>query len=233
MRGPEPAPEDARRILETLAARAREFADLRTLADIHVERDGERYHLRGILLLRAPASLRFEALSPLGTPWLVIVIHEGRLTVYDTARHAATVSPATAATARRLLGLPFEPEELVAVLAGQARLPTAARVAWGPGGVDGRALELQGPEEHQRLWIDPVMEVLIRREVVRGRTRVELTYYWMPDGRPSGFDVLSAPGAIRGQVRYRDPVVGAGVEAERFELAIPPGARWEVPERAN
>lgn len=233
VRAPEPAPDDAREALERLTARARAFADLRTLAEISLERDGQRYHLSGVLLLRAPASLRFEALSPIGTPWLIVVIHEGRLTVYDTRRHAATVGAATAATARRTLGLPFAPEELVATLAGHARLPSAVRVTWGAEEADGRPLELEGAGERHRLWIDPATGVLIRRETLRGGTRLDLAYYWAPDGRPLGLDLASMPATVRAWIRYREPVVGAGVALERFELGVPPSVRLEPPAEPN
>ncbi len=107
---------DARHALDLLDERWREFADLRALADISVQKGGERQRLTGVLLVRGPASLRLEALSPFGQPYLLVVVHEGRLTAYDAAKNEALVGPATAETIAGVLGLPLEPEDLVAVL---------------------------------------------------------------------------------------------------------------------
>src|SRR2546427_2452991 len=71
----EPGGEDARRALALLADRSSEFTDLRALADIALTRGRERQRLRGVLLVKAPSSIRFEALAPFGPPLLLVAIH--------------------------------------------------------------------------------------------------------------------------------------------------------------
>src|SRR5439155_9656447 len=84
----------------------------------------------GVLLVKAPDSIRLEALSPLGQqPLALVVIHEGQLTAYDVAKNAARIGPATAETIAREVGLPLEPDDLVAVLAGRAAPPRDLRTA--------------------------------------------------------------------------------------------------------
>ena len=61
-----------------LTTRANEFTDLRALADIAVKRGSERLRLQGVLLAKAPASIRFEVLSPFGPPLRVVTVHEGQ-----------------------------------------------------------------------------------------------------------------------------------------------------------
>ena len=43
-----------------LTSRASEFTDLRALADIAVKRGSDRLRVQGVLLAKAPASIRFE-----------------------------------------------------------------------------------------------------------------------------------------------------------------------------
>jgi len=70
---------DARRVVDRLTERWQEFHDLRALADITLKRGSDRQRVSGVLLARAPASVRFEALSPFGQPFLFVAMHEGRI----------------------------------------------------------------------------------------------------------------------------------------------------------
>ena len=52
--------------MDLLAARWQEFRDLRALADVTLKQGKDRQRLSGVVLALAPASVRFEALSPFG-----------------------------------------------------------------------------------------------------------------------------------------------------------------------
>ena len=69
-------PPAALRGIELLTERWREFKDLRTLADVEIQRGRDRQQMRAVVLARAPASVRFEALSPMGQPLLIATIHD-------------------------------------------------------------------------------------------------------------------------------------------------------------
>jgi outer membrane lipoprotein-sorting protein len=219
---------EAREALTLLESRWLAFSDLRTLAALEVGRDGRRQTFQGVLLLQAPASLRFEALSPLGQPVLVVVIHEGRLTAYDATAHAALVAPATAEAAGRLLGLPVEPAELVGLLAGRPRPPEGVRSArFLPTDEHGRSLELLGTGNQLQVWMDFDTGVVSRLELAGGRTDARVSYRHDLTGRPLGFDLGVAKNFLTGSVRYRDPVFDAGIDPERFRFTIPEGAKIE------
>ena len=69
---PPPIAEEARAALARIEQHRRSLVDLRSLADITLRRSGRSQRLSGVmLLLGEPASLRFEALSPFGTPVLI------------------------------------------------------------------------------------------------------------------------------------------------------------------
>ena len=217
---------DVRRAVETLRARWAEFDDLRTLADITVERGGRRDRFTGVLLLRRPASMRFEALSPFGQPFLFVVVHDGRLVTYDASTNDATVAAATAETTARLVGLPFEPGDLVAALAGFAVPPEDLRAAeFLPPDELGPSLMLYGPINKKRVWLDPESGVVRQQEIVGGRYEVRATYDRAADGTLGGITISAAQSNITGALRYRNTVVDSGIDPERFIFKLPNGAR--------
>jgi len=224
----EPVSEEVRRVIALLVARWQEFSDLRTLADVRVERGSDQQQLTGVLLLKAPASIRFEGLSPFGQPLLLVTIHEGQLTAYNAASHEAIVGPATAETAARLLSLPVDPEDLIGTLAGRAVPPKDLRVAQIlPADAEGPSVELIGSLHRQRVWMDFATGIVRQIEITGGRLEARVTYHRGPDGSLAGFDLWAAQGNVTGSVRYRNPVVGAGIDGERFRLTIPAGASIE------
>lgn len=224
----EPVNEEAQRVLALLVAHRQEFSDLRALADVRVERGGDKQQLTGALLLKGPASIRFEGLSPFGQPLLFLAIHEGQLIAYNVASHEAVVGPATAETAARLLSLAVDPEDLIGVLAGHAVLPKDLRVAQIlPADAQGPSVELIGALHRQRVWMDFVTGIVSQIEITGGRLEARVTYHRGADGSLTGFDLWAAQGNVTGRVRYRDLVVGAGIDDERFRLTIPAGASIE------
>jgi outer membrane lipoprotein-sorting protein len=220
--------EEARRAIALLAERWHGFADLRTLAGVELQRGDQRQVFNGVLLVKAPGSVRFEALSPFGQPLLLIVLHEGRITAYDAAANRALVGPATADSAARLLGMPFDPEDLVGVLAGRAGPPRDLRVATLlPADELGPSLELIGAVHRQRIWMDFASGVVRQLEITGGRYEVRVRYTLDADDRPQGFQLNAAQDQLTGTVRYRDPVFDGGIEPDRFELTLPESAKIE------
>ena len=222
--------EEARRAVALLQTRWSEFSDFRGLADVLVERGGRKQQLTGALLLKAPASLRFEALSPFGPPLLIVTIHDGQLIVYDTGANLATVRPATAETSGRLFSLAVEPDELVGLLAGRVVPPRDLRVATIlPADKHGPSLEMIGALHRQRVWMDFTTGLVRRAQIAGGRIDALLVYQRAADGTLNGFNLAAAQDNVTGTVRYRDLVINAGIEPERFHLTIPAGATIERP----
>ena len=220
--------EEARRAVTLLEARGQEFSDLRALADVLLERGGRKQQVTGALLLKAPASIRFEALSPFGQPLLIATIHDGQLIVYNAASNSATVGPATPDTAGRLFSLAVAPDELVGLLAGRAVPPKDLRVATIlPADEHGPSLEMIGAHHSQRVWMDFATGVVRRLQITGGRIDALLIYQRAGDGTLTGFTLAAAQGNVTGTVRYRDLVMNAGIAPERFQLTIPAGAPIE------
>ena len=206
--------------------RSREFSDLRTLADVSAQRGNERFRVQAVILAKAPASVRFEALSPLGSPLLVAAIHEGQITAYDATNGEASVGPATADAAATLLGLPFEPEDLVGVLAGRPVPPRDIREAdILPPDADGQSINIVGPVNTVRVWMDFETGVARQLQIAGGRGDARIVFQRAADGVMTGFDVTAGMGFMRSTVRYQRPVINAGVEPDRFVFVPPNGAK--------
>lgn len=222
----QPIGAEAQRALAALRARWQSFTGLRTLADVTVQRGTERQQLRAVVLARPPASVRFEALSPMGQPLLLATIHDGTLTAYDATTNEAHVGPATAQTTARILGLPFEPQDLVAVLAGHALPPADVRVAeLLPPDKVGPSLELSGEVNRRRIWLDLETGQVKQLELTGGRAEARIRYVRAPDGEPRGFDLTAMLGLITASVRYQEPAFGVDLPDERFTFAIPNTAK--------
>jgi outer membrane lipoprotein-sorting protein len=222
----QPISEEARRAVALLITRWHAFTDLRALADIEVERGGQRQQLTGVLLARGPASVRFEALSPFGQPFLIAVVHDGRLTAYNAITREAIVGEATAETTARLLGLPFDAEDLTAVVSGHAVPPRDLRLGEIlPPDAAGPSLSLVGAVNEQRVWMDFATGVVRQLQIIGGRAAATATFRRDDGGRLTGFDLTAADRYVTGTVRYRNVETGAQLTAERFTLALPKDAK--------
>jgi outer membrane lipoprotein-sorting protein len=220
--------EEARRAVELLVARWKEFSDFRALTDVLLARGNRKQQLTGALLLKAPASLRFEALAPFGQPLMIATIHDGQLVAYDAGSNTATQGPATPDAAARLFGLAVEPDDLVGLLAGRAVPPKDLRVATVlPPDEHGPSLEMIGDLHRQRVWMDFASGVVRRLQITGGRIEALAIYRFADDGSLAGFDLTAAQDNVTGTVRYRNVVIGTGIDAERFRLTIPAGAAIE------
>jgi outer membrane lipoprotein-sorting protein len=222
----QPVSEDARRAIDLLAARWQAVTDLRALADIDVDRGGQRQRLSGVLLAKAPGSVRFEALSPFGQPFLLVAMHDGQITAYNAATNEARVGPADVQTAAKLISLPVEPEDLVAVLSGRAAPPKDLRVAeLMPPDELGPSISLVGRYNRQRVWLDFETGIARQVTIIGGRTEATVTFQREKDGALTGLDVSAANGYATGTVRYRSYELNTGVDAERFALTPPKDAK--------
>lgn len=221
-----PISPEARRAVDLLLTRWHAFTDFRALADINVERGDQRQRLNGVILAKGPASVRFEALSPFGQPILIGVVHEGKLTGYNALTNEAVVGDATAETTAQLLGLPFEPEDLAAVVAGYAVPPRDLRMAeLLPADAKGPSISMVGSVHEQRVWMDFQTGVVSQLKIIGGRADATVTYERDPDGQVTGFDVTAASRWVNGTVRYKNIAVGVGLPAERFALMLPKDAK--------
>lgn len=225
----EPISDDARRALALLAERYREFTTMRALADVSVTRGGNRQRVQGAVLLRSPSSVRLEALSPFGPPFMVLTVSDGQITAYNALKNEALVGPADSETISKVLRLPLDPDDLVSVLAGRFAGPRDLRSAEvrAPD-VMGPSLELvDGAGGRQRVWLDLATGVIQQRQIFGSRFNALIKYRRDGTGALAGFDLDAAMSYVTGSVIYMNLVEGENIDPERFTLAIPKGAKTQ------
>jgi outer membrane lipoprotein-sorting protein len=220
--------EEARRAVELLITRWQAVTDLRALADIVVERGGQRQQLSGVLLAKAPSSVRVEALSPFGQPFVLAVVHDGRLTAYNTVTREAVVGEANAETTAKLLSLPFEAEDMVAVVTGHAVPPRGLRVAeLKPPDAMGPSISLIGDVHEKRVWMDFTTGIVRQVEIIGGRVAAIVTYQRNDVGAMTGFDATAVDRYVVATVRYRNAETGVGLTPDNFALTLPKDAKTQ------
>ena len=215
--------------MDRLTERWQELHDLRALADITLKRGSDRQRVSGVLLALAPASVRFEALSPFGQPFLFVAMHEGRITAYNAATNEARVGTASVESAAELISLPVEPGDLVALLSGRAAPPRDLRTAEiMPPDEMGPSINLVGRYNRQRVWLDFATGIARQVTITGGRTEATVTFRRGADGALGGLDLTAGNGYVTGAVRYRSLALNAGVEPERFALTPPKDAKIQT-----
>jgi outer membrane lipoprotein-sorting protein len=220
------APE-ARAALDRLVARAREFQDLRTLAELRIRRDGKVQRLAGALLLRAPASLRFEALTPFGLPVVLVASDSHSVTLWEVFDNRAVLLPASADANRRWLGLALGSDDLVGLLSGRVlplRDPATVELL-SPDRL-GPSLRLTGADGEQRIWLDPGTGQARQVEWTGGKSPARVTYEPAPaEAPPAGLTMATLDGKIELVARYRDPRMNTGLDPEVLTLRVPENVR--------
>jgi outer membrane lipoprotein-sorting protein len=174
--------------------RARSFSDLRTAADIRIRRDSKLQRLTGALLLRAPASMRFEALTPFGVPVVLVAGDQQSVTLWEVFDNRAVILPASPDANRRWLGLALGSDDLVSLLSGRVlpiRNPTSIELL--PADLLGPSLELTSDGSTQRIWLDPVTGQARQVEWTGGKNPARVTFDEAPtDAPPAGLTLASS-----------------------------------------
>lgn len=210
-----------------LDRRWQQFDDLRTLAQITIRRDTQVRRLFGVLLLKAPDSLRFEALSPWGQPVLLLASTQESFTLYEVGDNRAVIGPASARTIERWIGIPLEPGELVGVLSGHLLpMPDPRRARLLPADDRGPSIELAGSRGVQRIWLDTDTGI-VRQVEWNGSGRALRVGY--PDrgvvDPPSAVTLTALDRSLTVTIRYKNPQIGVGLTADHFRLSLPNGAK--------
>lgn len=221
-----PLADEVRRLVALLTLRRDEFSDLRTLSEVTVRRGAAVQRFAGALLVKPPASVRFEALSPFGQPFLVVAMSDGTLTSYNVVENAALTGPVGEKTSGRWLGVPLGPEDIVGLLIGRVLPPTgmtAAEIL--PADDAGPSIQMVGRDRTERVWMDFETGEARKVEISGGRHTLIVDYRPEPSrDLPAEIHAIAPGTGFEATVRYRQPAIATGIDAERFRLTVPQGA---------
>ncbi|HEV8530778.1 MAG TPA: hypothetical protein VGT00_05145 [Methylomirabilota bacterium] len=213
-----PLPPDVEAARAALEARGKTFHDLRTQADLRIRRGDRLDRLTGVLLLRAPAELRFEALAPFGPPILVVASDADTVTLWEVAQQRAFLARSSPEATKRWLGLALGPEDLVALLAGHALPPRDPRSGeMLPPDAIGPSVSFETANGRQRIWLDATSGAARQVEWTGGSQPARVVF------RPEGPHLSTLDGKLDVDVRYKDPQRDTGFEPELMKLTVPQG----------
>ena len=216
----EPLPPDVLAARATLEARWREFHDLRSLAEIRIQRGTRVDRYTGVMLLRAPASLRFEALAPMGLPLLVVASDADTVTLWEVPNERAFIARSSPDATRRWLGLALGAEELVSLLAGYAlpaRDPLSGQIL--PPDDMGPSVAFETADGRQRIWFDATSGNARQIEWTGGSQPARAVF------TADGVRLATLDDKLEATVRYRDPQRDTGFDPELLKLTVPQGVR--------
>lgn len=217
-----PEAEAARALLER---RWQAFGDLRTLATVEIKRGQRTDRLSGALLLRTPTSLRFEALSPLGPPFMLVGVDGDGVTIWEVLKNRAYRLPSTPEANRRWLGLSLGSEDLVALLSGHVvplKEPLAGQML--PPDEIGASLSLRGADGDQRIWLDPQSGQARQVEWTGGKNPLRVTFTGGGRTEPAtGLRLATLDGKLEVRVRYEKPRMDTGFDPGLLKVSVPQG----------
>jgi len=223
----QPIAGEARAALARIEEHRRSLRDLRALTDLTLRGRGRAQRLAGVLLLIGePAALRFEALSPFGTPVLIVAGDAKSVTLWEVLDNRAYIAPASPDANRRWLGLAMSVEDLVALLGGRVR-PMAEPTSVELLAADdvGPSIRLVGASGEQRIWFDPDTGQARQVEWTgKNPARVVFTPS-PPDGPPAGLKLDTPDGKLEVTTRYRDPRMNISLDPSLLTLTVPEHVR--------
>jgi len=227
--GPPPDPgalyfqaKKAHQVPETLSADAKAF--------VEAPENAGRYSLH--LFVKRPASLRMEALSPMGDPAAVLVADQGKFALLDLRSNVFYRGPATPANLSRLIPAPLRDEEIVALVTGDipelpgGRPETATREG------DGYRLVIASPRMRQEVVLGGDLRVVQVRRLDAANNllwSVGLDEHDDSSGAqvPRLLHLEAPPDRIKVDLRLRSLLAGKPPPAGAFLLGVPPGVRVE------
>jgi outer membrane lipoprotein-sorting protein len=222
-----PVAPEAEVALAKLEAYTRGFSDLRTAAELKIRRDKKVQRLAGVLLLRAPASLRFEALTSFGLPVVLVAGDAQSVTLWEILDNRAFILPASPDANRRWLGFALGGDDLVALLSGRVLpLRDPATVELLPADLLGPSLRLTSAGGEQRIWLDLVSGQARQVEWTGGKSPARVTFdQAAPSAPPTGFTLATLDGKLEVVARYRDPQMNTGFDPALLSLSVPETVR--------
>ena len=128
----------------------------------------------------------------------------------------------------KVLGLPLNPEDLVAALAGRVAPPPDLRSAeLLPPDDAGPSLSLVSVGGRRRVWLDLETGVVRQLEIFGSPFNALIKYRRDGAGVLTGFDLEAAQSYVTGSITYQNLVEGGGIDEERFTVAVPKGAKTQ------
>jgi outer membrane lipoprotein-sorting protein len=178
--------EDPKELLTAVREKGKELASLRAEGTILMRRGGKRVKAHTILLLRRPATLRFETISFFEQPLSILVTDGMQFSLWDMDKGRFYTGAATPNNISRVIPIPMDGPEVAKILLGDPPLIPFAKSSLDFDSNDGLyVLTLSNSQQTQIIKIHPgrlrPTEVLCK---VAGKEYYRLVYDDWHDQQP-------------------------------------------------
>lgn len=215
----------------SLAAREQNLDSLQTPAVMEYSGADGHFKARERITVRRPASLRVEAMSPLGVA-LVVAADGGQVAVFDPAKNTLMRGPATATTLDRFARIPMAPQQAVRLLLALA--PDSGMLVFAPSSfADQPGMKLlsyaQPAGATAELGFAGGYLVLVREKNAAGQVLYEVRYSDYRDIGAMKFPYqVEASFPLAGttiKLRYERPIIDGDIPDSSFVLSPSPSTR--------
>jgi hypothetical protein len=215
-----------------LADRDQALSSMQTPAVMEYSGPGGHFKAREQMIVRRPASLRVEAMSPLGVA-LVVAADGGQIAVFDPGKNTLMRGPATAETLERFARIPMAPQQAVRLLLALA--PDSAMLTMPPSSqTDDASMKVltyaRADGAIDELGFTDDQLTLVREKSSSGRITYEVHYSDYKDIGAIKFPyAVEASFPLSGttlKLRYERPIVDGEIDDALFVLS--PGASTKV-----
>ena len=217
-------------LTSAMAERDRALQSMQTSAVMEYSNGDQHVKAREDLVVRRPASLRVEAMSPFGVA-LIVAAQDSRLQIFEPSRNTLMHGTASAATLARFARIPMAPRDAVGLLMG---IVPEAQSSAAPDSVsnDGGVLVLvYGAADHssRELGFENGQLAMVRERAAGGAIKYEIRYadYHDIGGVMFPYQVDADFPSVQTHVsfRYRRPIVNGKVPDSVFVLTPGPNAK--------
>jgi hypothetical protein len=209
-----------------------DFDSLRASATIEQIDQGKRLRGRAYVFMRRPASIRFDAMSPVDTPLAILTADPLSFALLDATQDAFFTGPPLPCNVARLLGIPMPPDAVADMLSGIPPLIEAEdrRLEWKMKGYHLLTLRSGTLKQQVQIVTGSLGVNALRSVVWRGKSVVyDLRFMKRAPVGKSGHSLphsisFSMPQESRAVVlTYRDVTIDPDIPEGTFTQSPPPG----------
>jgi outer membrane lipoprotein-sorting protein len=226
-----PSPTFANNAVRSLADRDRLLTSLQTPAIMDYSGPSGHLKAREQFTARRPASLRVDAMSPLGIA-LIVVADDAQIAVFNPSDNTLIRGPATAATLARFIQIPVAPAQAVQLLLGLAPddsvLATSPSSSRAEGEMEILSYGGAGAANYE-LGFSRGLLALVRARDASGEVTYEVHYSDYRDigaiQFPFQLEARFLASATTIKLRYLNPSIDRQIADSTFLLSPGPGTR--------
>lgn len=223
------SPDD---ILKKIETREREIKDLKGIAKVTITNADKNHHLKEVIIVQRPSSLRMETLGLFGQPLFFLTAKDNQLSILSMLENKFYKGKLIPKNLSIVFPLYLKSKDLFSILMGAT--PLIDYLDTDIGIVPEENLYLvrflqQGGKIRQLLWVEPVNFFIVKSEIYNSSgnlvLKVEFDKYKTINGILFPMSTsISLPSSLTTiGIDYSELEINTGINQHSFDLDVPPG----------